>query len=245
MSKIIGGLSMQPQEQYLKYKPEFKKLVLLKAAMNALMFVTLLLFFFLPCFRIQPETAELADASINFSLLDEIMHLLPFATGTPNATTVILLPQIFAVAFFAAGLIAIGIDFVKSTIGCFNPDNYTIIEYDKIKSKTDKKTFRRFSPSNLFFIAILYEGCAIAFSKIFIGSFGEMQLGSLAEINLSTEVIYADYFAAMNTVAWGFWIVLIFLIADIALAVLSAKIGNKLKVQILKEDYAATDAPAK
>ena len=233
---------MQPKEQYAKYKPAFKKVAILKVVMNALMFATLILLFFLPCFRIQPEgAAEFAqltgiDLGVNFSVLDEIVNMFSvISSGSENIGALIFF-QIVAIAFFAAGIVAATVDFVKSMIGCVNPDNYAIVEYDKIKTKTDRKVLRQFSSTPLFISAIIYEVFAIIMCKVFDRNVGDA--------GMESGILYIDYFASMNTVAWGFWIVLVFLIADITLAVLTAVARNKLKIAILKDDYEKTEDPA-
>ena len=226
---------MGNKEQYLKYKPVFKKNAVMKAVMNAVMFLTLILLFFLPCFRIQPKGAELGsllgiDLGINFSLYDEVALVFsPHESGGPNIAVMIF--QIFAIIFFAGGIVATAVDLVKSAMNCINSENYAILEYDKIKSRAEKqRMFRQSSPTTMFFTAIIYEVFAIILSKFLNRSVGE------------TEAI-TDYFSSMNTVAWGFWIILIFVLADIALAVLTALMRNKVKVQILKEDYEKNEGP--
>lgn len=218
---------METQKQYVKLKPQFKKFAALKVASSAFIFFTILLLVFLPCFRIQPEGAELGeifgvDFGKNFSLYDEFVLVFSplFSSGGieggPFDEIGPMIYQGLPALFFVGGLITAAAGFIKSIMHCIDLENYIVLEYDNIKSKVTEQ----FAPKTFFLLAVIGEIFAIVTLKILSG----------------TEIAPTDYIASMNAVAWGFWIVAIFLIADIMLAALSTITRNKLRAEILKED---------
>ena len=224
---------MENQGQYLKYKPVFKQIAILKVCMYPIMLLSIILFFFLPCFSMGPESAELGGFGINFSLYDETAYLISlfFSDVTTGAWIGTFLLQMIAVLMFAGGIVSIIVDLVQSALRYINPENYAILEYDRIKTRAGRSRFyAQYNPASMFFAAVILEVGIIAYSKIFGPS--------------SSRFVYIDYFSFMNGVAWGFWIVLIFMIADITLSLITTLMRNKVKVQILKEDYEQQAPPA-
>lgn len=215
-----------------------QKRSIMKVVTNAVLFSTLLLLLFLPCFQTESDGAGLGgligiDFKKNFSLYDEVAFAFSLLSFDGDALVFGLFGltlQIFAVICFACGLGAMEVDLIKSTLYFFDPEHYTILEHDKIKSMIEKskaekqqKEVRQFLPQFSFFFAIALEMIAVIF---------------FIECSCAIDPSLPDYYfiSLDGGVAWGVWVVLIFLIVDVVLAVLL--IGNryKLKDLVLKED---------
>lgn len=134
----------QNTKQYLKYKNKFKIQGVIGIIASGCMLLTLILFLFLPCFRIDLlEELEIQGLSYSFSLYDEIAlslsHITDMDIGDPQGafTFLMSLYQIMAIVFIVAGGIMLVKDMIVSVINTLNLDDYALTEYDKIKSRQD------------------------------------------------------------------------------------------------------------
>ena len=199
-----------------------QKKAIIKIVTHVVLFMTLFSLFFLPCFQTGPDVKE------NFSLYDEIKFVISSLSldGSLFEPDLMVMP-IFAFLFFIGGLMLMGVDFIKVTLYGFDPEHYASLEYDKIKSKAEKskaikptEEMNPLLPQIAFFFAIVFEILGIFF----------LRASGPADSTIS------DYFSYTNGVVWGFWVVLVLLIVDFALAVFWTLNNNKLKDLVLKED---------
>ncbi len=211
-----------------------KKEAIIKRVAHLVLFSTLLLLLFLPCF--QTEIVFKHD----FSLYDEIRLVISSLSLDGSSFEPDFMVLIFAFLFFIVGLAGMVVDLVKVTLYDFDPEHYAgleydkiksmmekRLEYDKIKSKTEKSKaikptegMSNFVPQCYFLAAIVFEILGIFF----------LRDSGPADATIS------DYFRYTNGVAWGFWVVLVFLIVNIALVVSLALDRKKLKDLVMKED---------
>ena len=210
-----------------------KKEAIIKRVAHLVLFSTLLLLLFLPCF--QTEIVFKND----FSLYDEI-RLVISSLSLDGSSFDDLMTLILAFLSFIVGLTGMVVDLVKVTLYDFDPEHYASLEYDKIKSMMEKRLeydkiksktekskaikptegISHFVPQCYFLLAIVFEISGIFF----------LRDSGPADATIS------DYFRYTNGVAWGFWVVLVFLIVNIALVVSLALNRKKLKDLVMKED---------
>ena len=223
--------------QYLKYKDKFKRQGIISIVASACMLLTLILFIFLPCFKIDLiEGLDVEGISFSFSLYDEIAlsfsHMFDINFNNYDAALILLLSlyQVMAIVYIGVGAIALVKDLVVSFMNTMNLNDYALTEYDKIKSKQDQRigrAFRRFNSTAFFVSGIVLEIFAILLSKIIVSA--DIAPGSLENVT--------SYFVYMNSVTGSLYIVIIFLLLSAGLIIAKSHIAKSIKMQILKEDY--------
>ena len=227
----------QTTKQYLKYKDKFKQQGVVGILSSACMLLTLILFVFVPCFKINlAEDLNIEGLSYSFSLFDEIAlsfsHLSDMNLQDPQGAVmfVMSLYQIMAIVFIGMGGFALARDLITSVMNTMNLDDYALTEYDNIKSKREQGVGRAFKRANstVFFVTgIVWEIFAIVISK---GMLSSDKVLELWETPLS-------YFVYMNTVTGGFYVVIILVLFSLGLSITKSRLAKEIKMQILKEDY--------
>lgn len=231
---------MENSKQYQRYKKQFKTECIFKVAASAVALITLIFLLFIPCFRISlASSAEEAEIMKtlgispyrDFSLFDEmIQSLKSFGGGSGDpagmVTKMLSVYQILAMVCIIAAVVWFAIDCVKSGMGIVNPDNYSLLAYDGIKSRAGEKKRRRYlSPINFFFTGIILEIMYIIMYQV-------LPFSSEGEGDVS-----GGYFTQMTGVSGAIAVVIIFAVAAVGLLVYDKILKNKIKTAILKEDY--------
>ena len=227
----------QNTKQYLKYKDKFKVQGVIRIVASGCMLLTLILFLFLPCFKINLfEDLEIKGLSYSFSLYDEIAlsfsHMSDMNISNPQGAFVFMMSiyQVMAIVFIIAGGVVLVKDMIVSVMNTMNLDDYALTEYDKIKSRQDQgigRVFRRVNSTAFFLSGIVLEIFAIILSKVLIST--EELFGSFESIT--------SYFAYMNSVTGSLVVVIIFVLLSIGMMIMKSHYAKTIKMQILKEDY--------
>lgn len=207
--------------QYAKYKPQFKNLCILKAVSSVVALCAIIFLIFVPNFTVGGIFA--------FSLFDEIMRSFnSLGAGLRDYTAVLEIYQIIAVIYLAISLVFAVVSLIKSILNITNMETYALEQYDDIKTRANESKKRwgnRFTLTNCIMGAIVLEVLYIVM-QTFIPSSGAA----------------SSYFAYIDGVSWMIMFFIIFAIAFIVLAILSANILKKVKMSILKEDYGLSTA---
>lgn len=205
--------------QYLKYKNEFRVNCILKTVASALALLAIVFLVFVPNFAVAEEGIKLAE----FSFLDEIIVAVnSIKGGFTSVASVFSMYQIVAMVYLAVAVGVTIFNLVKSVMSITNLEGYALERYDEIKMRANnsKKRFgNRFTVTNLFITGIALEVLYIVCLRGF-GGYG-------AE----------SYFAYVNSVTWYSVFFIIFTVAYAVVAVLTSVKYKQDKTAILKEDY--------
>lgn len=235
------------QMQYEKYKEPIKKWCILQVISCGTALLAAILLIFVPNFSIDlmkvtftsttlPKLFDMNEVlfgsgRIDFSVFDEIMATFKPA-GDETTTAYVALTsglfQLLGVIFLGVGLIMCLVALVRGISHILSPDDYVLQTYDEWKRKVDKKSNRAAylaSPTYWIIVGFIYEIFAIFFSKYLS--------------NLTDEKILTSYFTAMSGLsAGGFFTILVMIGTVVIVAVASSK-KKKIKMDILKEEYAS------
>ena len=222
----------QNTRQYLKYKDKFKKQGIIGIAAGACMLLTMILFIFLPCFRVSiVSDSEAEELSYRFSLYDEIVLSFKNLFSEQGIyMTLLSLYQVMAIVVIALGGFVLIKDLIVSVMNAINLDNYALTEYDKLKSRQEKSNRRSFKIINsieCFFAGIVLEITAIIWARAMIS--GSEWTGPIEDI--------PSYLAYMNSTTAGLYIVILFFLVSVGLIAVKSCFAKSVRIQILKEDY--------
>ncbi len=207
-------------EQYAKYKPQFKNLCIIKAVSSAVALLAIVFLIFVPNFK---------AGFIGFSFLDEIIRSFKALGGGFKSYTAILeIYQVIAIVYLLIGLIFAIVTLVRNIMCIVNMETYALEQYDKIKMRADGGKRNRFiggfTLSKCIISAIMIEILYLIVQKFIPASGGA-----------------GSYFAYIDGVTWLIMFFILFMLAFIALTILSSVMLNKVKLAILKEDYGLTE----
>lgn len=212
-------------EQYLKYKDDFKKQCVYNVISSCFSIITMLFIFFLNIFNYHLK-AE--NVSIDFSLFNITKEIFSNLNNLEPFSFAIYIFLIGSIVFFIIGIFQSGFFTFKNFFNVFHLEDYSITKYDEIKSKSEytnlKKQFRSFASNQLFYVAIVY----FLFALIFIKSFKNT-------INGATYYIYL--LAYVNGTNALIILPIITFIITIIFSIMSKQITKKIRLSILKEDY--------
>lgn len=217
-------------EQYAKYKNQFKLDCILKAVSSGLALCAIIFFVFLPNFLINDPLFGITLYS--FSLFDEIkVAFSSFSDGALSFSAIFSIYQIFALIFVILGLVMCVVTLIKNIINIFNPETYALEQYNDIKKDNKKhRGFNMFSATNCFITAIMMEILYIVMTKSFSGMSGSFEeTGSLSNLYL------------VNGVSGLISLFIIFTIGFIGITVYDKLLTKKIKYEILKEDYGVSE----
>ncbi len=206
-------------EQYAKYKPQFKNLCIIKAVSSAVALLAIVFLIFVPNFK---------SGFIGFSFLDEIIRSFKaLSEGFKSYTAILEIYQVIAIVYLLIGLIFAIVTLVRNIMCLTSMETYALEQYDSIKTRANEgkksRVLGRFTLSNCIISAIIIEILYIVIQKFIPTSGGA-----------------GSYFAYIDGVTWLIMFFILFMIAFIALTILSTIMLNKVKLAILKEDYGLT-----
>lgn len=207
-------------EQYTKYKPQFKNLCIIKAVSSVAALLAIVFLIFVPNF---------AAGFIGFSFLDEIIRSFnALGEGFKSYTAFLEIYQLIAIVYLSIGLIFAIISLVRNIMCLASMETYALEQYDKIKMRADNGKRNRFlgwyTLSGCIIGAIILEIIYIFLQKF-----------------LPTDGGTGSYFGYIDGVTWLIMFFILFMLAFIVLTVISKIMLNKVKLSILKEDYGVSE----
>ena len=229
-------------DQYLKCKDDLKKKCIYNAIFGGLMLITTILFIFVPFFEYKESVLGI-DFRIGISFFDEISLCLQKLTGGNKVSGLSESPSssssmadmfsyyhIMAMVCLLVGIGLLIYEFVKNIIAIVNIDDYALKTYDTIKKNNNKRVvYGKPTALSMFISFIFLELMYLLIFKNIAKTINKASGVIIEEIN--------SYFEIVNSINALVLIVLVFLIASIVMKVLALVSHNKVKVQILKDEY--------
>lgn len=238
------------QNQYEKYKEPIKKWCILQVISCAIALLAAILLIFLPNFSINlfkvtftsttlPKLYDMNEemfesGKLNFSIFDEVMATFkPVGDKTTTAYAALSsgIFQLFGIVFLGIGLIMCLVALIRGISHILSPDDYVLQTYDEWKRKVDKKSNRAgyfTSPTYWIIVGFIYEIFAIVFSKYLS--------------NLTETKILTSYFTAMSGLSAAGFFTIIVMIGTVVVVAMATVKKKKIKMDILKEEYAIGQA---
>lgn len=235
------------QMQYEKYKEPIKKWCILQVISCAIALLAAILLIFLPNFSINlfkvtftsttlPKLYDMNEemfesGKLNFSIFDEVMATFkPVGDKTTTAYAALSsgMFQLFGIVFLGIGLIMCLVALIRGISHILSPDDYVLQTYDEWKRKVDKKSNRAgyfTSPTYWIIVGFIYEIFAIVFSKYLS--------------NLTETKILTSYFTEMSGLSAAGFFTIIVMIGTVVVVAMATVKKKKIKMDILKEEYAS------
>ncbi len=232
---------MIDKERFVKYKPRLEKTGKLYAISGILGICSILLFLFVPLFKIQGEKA---DQIFRFSIFNEFILNVELFMNDLGVWDFLAIYQVLSFLYIAFGLIMYSVDIFKVILKLRDINGYAIMEYDNIVSKTKKEENvpRKWNAMNNLIYGLILEIGYILIAKFIANSGDGMSFFDLNSYNASSSHFQSSsylfsYFAFANGFTILFYIISsIFVTALIFMFVARYK-KEKIKLDIVKDEY--------